>query len=180
MRDPSEVFQAIDIAAELITTMKTKLKTAAEASERSESDAGDRTAETETSFTSDSPVPPVVVIPTASYSACVFTGTDQRNRSPEAIRAFAESLQPLIRRGSQLLEDHIGIVHLKELALTDDFHIHAGLAPIGEGPTDWASLLRSIRDVIKTDVWVLIEHVLTYDEGVSSIQRIASILSDIE
>ena len=40
------------------------------------------------------------------------------------------------------LAGHYGLGHIKEIALAEGFHIHAGLAPLGQGVTDWAEALK--------------------------------------
>jgi sugar phosphate isomerase/epimerase len=63
------------------------------------------------------------------------------------------------------LAGHYGLGHLKEVALEEGFHIHAGLAPIGTGITDWAEVLRLMAPHIPNDSWVILEHVLSLEEG---------------
>jgi sugar phosphate isomerase/epimerase len=64
-----------------------------------------------------------------------------------------------------MLAGHYGLGHLKEVALMEGFHIHAGLAPIGTGITDWAEVLRLMAPHIPNDSWVILEHVLSPKEG---------------
>jgi hypothetical protein len=40
------------------------------------------------------------------------------------------------------LTGHYGLLHVREVALNPAFHIHAGLAPLGNGATDWVQALR--------------------------------------
>ncbi len=63
------------------------------------------------------------------------------------------------------LAGHYGLGHLKEVALEEGFHIHAGLAPIGTGVTDWAGVLRLMAPHVPSDSWVILEHVLSPEEG---------------
>jgi sugar phosphate isomerase/epimerase len=63
------------------------------------------------------------------------------------------------------LAGHYGLGHLKEVALEEGFHIHAGLAPIGTGVTDWAEVLRLMAPHLPDDSWVILEHVLSPEEG---------------
>lgn len=67
------------------------------------------------------------------------------------------------------LAGHYGLVHVKEVALNEGFHIHAGLAPLGTGPTDWAEVLRLVAPHLSQDSWVILEHVLTPEEARSSL-----------
>lgn len=67
------------------------------------------------------------------------------------------------------LAGHYGLGHLKEVALDEGFHIHAGLAPLGQGPTDWAQVLRLMAPHLPADSWVILEHVQTPEEGRASV-----------
>ena len=66
------------------------------------------------------------------------------------------------------LAGHYGLGHLKEVALAEGFHIHAGLAPLGTGPTDWAQVLRLMAPHVPDDSWVILEHVHTPEEARAS------------
>jgi len=67
------------------------------------------------------------------------------------------------------LAGHYGLGHLKEIALQDGFHIQAGLAPLGQGPTDWAQVLRLMAPHMPGDSWAILEHVLSPEEGRASV-----------
>lgn len=67
------------------------------------------------------------------------------------------------------LAGHYGLVHLKEIGLSEGFHIHAGLVPLGEGPTDWHQVLRLVAPHLPCDSWVILEHVQTPAEGRASL-----------
>ncbi len=67
---------------------------------------------------------------------------------------------------------HYGLAHIKEVALSEGFHLHAGLAPLGQGPTDWAQVLRLIAPHLPTDSWVILEHVATLEEGRASLAHL--------
>jgi len=66
------------------------------------------------------------------------------------------------------LAGHYGLGHLKGVALKEGFHIHIGLAPITEDPTDWAQVLRLMAPHLPEDSWAILEHVATPDEGRAS------------
>jgi sugar phosphate isomerase/epimerase len=70
------------------------------------------------------------------------------------------------------LAGHYGLGHIKEIALAEGFHIHAGLAPLGEGVTDWAQVLRLMAPHLPEDSWVILEHVLNADEARNSFARL--------
>lgn len=74
-----------------------------------------------------------------------------------------------IRRTCEGLVGHYGLIHIKELALADGFHIHIGLAPLGQGPTDWTEVLRLVAPHVPDDSWVILEHVATPDEARASV-----------
>jgi sugar phosphate isomerase/epimerase len=67
------------------------------------------------------------------------------------------------------LAGHYGLGHVKEVALAEGFHIHAGLAPLGAGNTDWAEMLRLMAPHMPEDSWVILEHVATPEEGRTSL-----------
>ena len=67
------------------------------------------------------------------------------------------------------LAGHYGLGHVKEVALSEGFHIHAGLVPLGAGNTDWAEMLRLVAPHMPEDSWVILEHVATPEEGRNSL-----------
>lgn len=73
-----------------------------------------------------------------------------------------------VERICTTLAGHYGLGHLKEIALAEGFHIHAGLSPLGTGVTDWAQVLRLMAPHIPSDSWVILEHVLSPEEGRAS------------
>lgn len=73
----------------------------------------------------------------------------------------------------------VGIVHFKGIGLEEGFHISAGLAPITEDPTDWKLVLEETSKVIDDDTWVLLEHVLSEEEGDKSITYLREIAADL-
>jgi sugar phosphate isomerase/epimerase len=75
----------------------------------------------------------------------------------------------LIERVCTELAGHYGLVHLKEVALSEGFHLHAGLVPLGQGPTDWAEILRLTAPHLPADSWVVLEHVQSADEAEASL-----------
>lgn len=68
------------------------------------------------------------------------------------------------------LAGHYGLVHIKDLALKDGFHIHIELAPLGSSPTDWTQFLRLISPHVPEDSWVILEHIQTVEEGRASLR----------
>jgi sugar phosphate isomerase/epimerase len=89
------------------------------------------------------------------------------NVDPSSLYNYEDLLDPRGRvtavcRG---LAGHYGLVHIKEIALNEGFHIQAGLAPLGSGKTDWGMLLWMIAPNVPEDSWVILEHVLTPEEG---------------
>lgn len=84
---------------------------------------------------------------------------------------FLDLLDPteMIERCGKALKPWCGLVHLKEVVVTDGFHLHAGLAPMGKGRTDWTQVLSEAAPGFPADSWVLVEHCSGLDEAVSSV-----------
>jgi sugar phosphate isomerase/epimerase len=74
-----------------------------------------------------------------------------------------------VRHVCTALAGHYGLGHVKEVALAEGLHIHAGLAPLGAGNTDWAEVLRLMAPHIPEDSWVILEHVATPEEAQNSL-----------
>lgn len=68
------------------------------------------------------------------------------------------------------LAGHYGLVHIKEIALEEGFHIHSGLAPLGSGVTDWVQVLSLVAPHVPDDSWVILEHIQTPEEGRASLK----------
>lgn len=82
---------------------------------------------------------------------------------------------PLCDKLCDDLKDYIGLIHVKEIRLSESFHIHADLAPITEGPTDWERVLRRLIHSPAVDSWLIIEHVQSGEEAQRSIGHISNI-----
>lgn len=116
---------------------------------------------------------------TAIYSAERFVALWERLKSPAlcanldvtSLYDYADLWEPTakVRRTCAGLAGHYGLVHIKEIALAEGFHIHAGLAPLGQGPTDWAEVLRLAAPHVPADSWVILEHVATPEEARASV-----------
>ena len=76
------------------------------------------------------------------------------------------------------LAGHYGLGHLKDLALSDGFHIHVGLAPIGASVTDWATVLRLMAPNLPDDSWVILEHLTSPEEAETSLKYIRRAASE--
>jgi sugar phosphate isomerase/epimerase len=68
------------------------------------------------------------------------------------------------------LAGHYGLVHIKDLALIEGFHIHIVLAPLGSSPTDWGQVLGLVAPHMPADSWVILEHVQTKEEARASLR----------
>ena len=79
---------------------------------------------------------------------------------------------PLWRRTCMLLGPHCGLIHIKEVALLQGFHIHMGLAPLGDGPTDWAEALSLMAPHLPADSWAIVEHVKDPEEARASLSHL--------
>lgn len=75
------------------------------------------------------------------------------------------------------LGPHCGLVHLKEVALLEGFHLHAGLAPMGAGATNWQEVVEQSAPYLTDDAWMIIEHVASAHEAEQSIALVRGILS---
>jgi sugar phosphate isomerase/epimerase len=89
------------------------------------------------------------------------------NIDPSSLYDFRDFVDPapLVEDICTKLAGHYGLVHIKEVALADEFHLHAGLAPVGSGATNWAQFLRLIAPHVPAAGWVVVEHILSMDEG---------------
>jgi sugar phosphate isomerase/epimerase len=85
------------------------------------------------------------------------------NVDPSSLYSFRELVdsRAMVEQVCALLTGHYGLVHIKDIALNDGFHLHAGFAPLGQGPTDWVQMLRLVAPHVPGDSWVIIEHCLT-------------------
>jgi hypothetical protein len=89
------------------------------------------------------------------------------NVDPTSLYGFRDAVdpEPIVRTTCQGLAEHCGLVHVKEVAVSEGFHVHMGLAPLREGRTDWALLLELISPHVPEDGWVILEHVLSPEQG---------------
>jgi sugar phosphate isomerase/epimerase len=85
---------------------------------------------------------------------------------------------PICREIIPLLAGHVGLVHIKEIRLEEGFHIHAGLAPITAGPTDWRLVLELAAQAAPPDCWVLLEHLSSREEARASVAHLRSLAAD--
>jgi sugar phosphate isomerase/epimerase len=75
----------------------------------------------------------------------------------------------IVRRCGTALAPHTGLIHLKEIAVTNGFHLHAGLVPMGQGRTNWTQVLAAAAPAAPSDSWVLIEHCAHTAEATASV-----------
>lgn len=75
----------------------------------------------------------------------------------------------LLERCRRTLAGVTGLAHLKEITLLPGFHIHAGLAPMGAGRTDWTRVVAIAAELVTSDGWVLVEHCASAEEATASI-----------
>ena len=78
-----------------------------------------------------------------------------------------------------MLAGHYGLGHIKEVALAEGFHIHAGLVPLGEGVTDWAKVLKLMAPNLPDDSWVVLEHVETAEEARNSFEILQKAAAEV-
>lgn len=115
------------------------------------------------------------------YLKCVIHGAEQFqqlhrkvgsdslrcNVDPTSLYDFRNAVGPeqIVRETCEGLAGHVGLVHVKEVAVAEGFHLHMGLAPLAEGHTDWALLLERIAPHVPEDSWVILEHILSLQQG---------------
>ena len=103
------------------------------------------------------------------------------NVDPTSLYTFSDVVDPRGRvdRTCKQLAGRYGVVHLKEVAISDGFHVHMGMVPLGEGPTDWRRMLEQLREYAKPDDWLVIEHVGSVEEGLKSHDLIRGLAADV-
>jgi sugar phosphate isomerase/epimerase len=116
---------------------------------------------------------------TAIHNPERFLALQERVRSPHlrvnidvtSLYAYWDLWDPreVVQRTCTMLAGHYGLAHVKEIVLSEGFHIHANLAPLGRGPTNWAEVLRLISPHLPEDSWVILEHVATREECYTSL-----------
>jgi len=79
---------------------------------------------------------------------------------------------PVCRETCKKLAEHIGLVHVKEVSLSEGFHIHSGLAPLSKGNTDWRSVFEMVGSHVPDDSWVMLEHVQSEDEAIEGLEKL--------
>jgi len=79
---------------------------------------------------------------------------------------------PAVEHICKTLAGHYGLVHIKDIALKDGFHIHMDLGPLGSSMTNWSQVLCLVNDHLPDDSWVILEHVLTAEEAAASLSML--------
>ena len=69
---------------------------------------------------------------------------------------------------------HYGLVHVKDIALADGFHLDMKLGPLGSSPTDWAEVLRMTAPHLPDDSWLILEHVADAEAARRDAERLRS------
>lgn len=94
------------------------------------------------------------------------------NVDPTSLYTYWDVLDPResLERTCAGFAGHYGLVHIKEVGLEEGFHIRMGLTPLGNGLSDWVTLLRYAEQHLADDAWVVLEHVLSVEEGRESIR----------
>jgi sugar phosphate isomerase/epimerase len=103
------------------------------------------------------------------------------NVDPTSLYDFGDMIDPSAKVESTCrgLAGHVGLVHLKEVGIDEGFHIHMGLKPIGEGPTDWGRLLGLVAPHVPADSWVIVEHVESPAEAKASMEQVRALVRDL-
>lgn len=94
------------------------------------------------------------------------------NVDPTSLYTYWDVLDPQasLEKTCEGFAGHYGLVHIKEVGLEEGFHIRMGLTPLAKGRSDWVRLLRYAGRHLADDAWVVLEHVLSPDEGRDSIR----------
>lgn len=100
------------------------------------------------------------------------------NVDPSSLYDFADLVDPspLIEDLCARLAGHYGLIHVKEVGLAEGFHLHAGLVPLGDGPTDWAHFLSLSLPHLPEDSWPILEHVQSAAEAERSLSLLRAAL----
>lgn len=116
---------------------------------------------------------------TAIYSPESFLALKQRlpsdalrvNIDVTSLFGFNEVMNPdpAVEHICTALAGHYGLVHIKDIALKDGFHIHMELGPLGSTATNWAQVLCLVNDRLLAGSWVILEHVITLEEAAASL-----------
>lgn len=75
------------------------------------------------------------------------------------------------------LTGKIGLIHVKDIKLEEGFHIHANLAPVTEGPTNWEQVLDLSLPQLAANSWLILEHVQSTEEAARSLSHLREILN---
>jgi sugar phosphate isomerase/epimerase len=88
-----------------------------------------------------------------------------------SLYAYHELLDPspAVAHICKSLAGHYGLVHVKDIALKEGFHIHVELAPLGSSPTNWTQFFNLAAPHVPEDSWVILEHVQTREEARASL-----------
>lgn len=101
------------------------------------------------------------------------------NIDPTSLYDFGDMVDPtpFIEGLCPKLAGHYGLIHVKEVGLAEGFHLHAGLVPLGDGPTDWAHFLRLSLPHLPADSWLILEHVQSAAEAERSLSLLRRALT---
>ena len=94
------------------------------------------------------------------------------NVDPTSLYTYWDVLDPResLERTCAGFAGHYGLVHIKEVGLEEGFHVRMGLTPLANGRSDWVKLLQYAGQHLPDDAWVVLEHVLSVEEGRESIR----------
>lgn len=120
---------------------------------------------------------------TAVHSAGTFLALKEKAGNSDALRCNIDVTSlydyydmwnpaPKVEQICNGLAGHYGLGHLKGVALREGFHVHMELAPITDDPTDWVQVLTLMAPHVPDDSWVILEHVLTPEEGRASLAHL--------
>ena len=120
----------------------------------------------------------VLATPERAARLCALIGEDavRITLDPTNFMGFLDLLDPLplLDRCATALSSCCGMVHIKEITPQPGFHLHAGLAPVGTGRTDWERVLQIADRIAPPESWVLVEHCANAAEARESVRLMRS------
>jgi sugar phosphate isomerase/epimerase len=96
------------------------------------------------------------------------------NIDPTSLYGYWEMIDSdaFVTHMTTTLAGHYGLVHVKEITLTNEFPIHSNMVPLGEGRTDWAHFLICVAPHTPEDSWVILEHTQSAEETRNSVKML--------
>lgn len=71
----------------------------------------------------------------------------------------------LARHVCGMLRGHYRVAHAKDLRVEEGVHIHIAECPLGDGVTDWKTILTYVKQDLPMDGWFILEHCKTPEDA---------------